>query len=1202
MTDETKKINPNMASENIINLVGIGTKVEDFESIKSGNQNYTLLKKGNSGFCEKMKSLLNNKIYAVKKLPIKKGALPKEIIRETTFLLESNNENIVKLYGYFQGMEKIEKLKSIYKDNIDQLYQQEKEDKKMYFLILEYVPNDSLDIYLKKCRSLNKIVPQDFVIKILKQLLEALKYLHSNKIMHRNIKLNNILLDENNNAKLTDFGISALHRDNMEEEDEENILLSKSTRVGRIDFVAPEILKGKMDFDYKVDIFCLGLTILCLVSKKHPIFLIEGKRNIIKNSIEKNIYDEHLINLINRMILENPLLRPNAREALDELIKIENYIKDPSEKNKKELNTTMPPENTFYLEGIGTKPEDFESVKSNDKEYTILGKGAFGYAEKMKSKLNNKLYAVKRLPVKKDISNDFIRETNIMLQLNHKNVVRFYGYFQGFEKIEKLKCIYNTDENDKNSPYQGEKEDKKMYFLVLDYVSNGNLDNYYWDHMKKKEIIEQDFIIKIFKQLLSGLKYLHEQGIMHRDIKLDNILLDENYNIKITDFGVSAIRSEEDNQNNINKIYANLVSNFTIIGPKRFVAPEILRHKKGMKDFDCKVDIFGLGLTILCLISKEFPISIENNKRIIKKDNIYEVYNEYLIKLVLKMIRFEPNERPSAFEALKELEKIEVYIKNPNNQQLKSCLDKLNETQNVNNSQNNSSNIQNNYPNNYQNNAQNNCQNNFSNNYSNNYQNNNQMQNNNPNNSIYNQTLQATNIQNNFCNVNNSIYNQQNNNNNYYANQTYGFYNNGNNNSCYYSNNYGNNNNSTMINPMNNINQYNNVRQIMGTPINTGPLANIQNNLYNPNYSPQNIDLFSPNNNLNNMFLRSNVTDTTLKLSPLSLSSNLTNSQNIQNTSLLCVLKVLYYCFKEKIEGIINMISYISDKNQDKNYTKNILSIINFMKNEPKNNYEISYLNTNIQIFRQQIAISIIPKFNGIEEIRPFDAYHELYINLCNESRKYNSYFEESKLLNINNIPGLDSFSSIIVQRLKYIAITTHSPFYNYFHFIFIETIKCPRCSLIHTFNIKDYFYLEIDASNPGNISNLIHNYFNKNELAFYTCNKCTANGKQIKNLYFLTKPKYLIFYFHGKMMMEKNLDDKIDLTQYSYPNMNNNEPNIYSLFAVIKKDNIVNNNFCAFIKDQNIWYFYNAQKIEKCDFVCFESMYPYLVIYKGEN
>jgi serine/threonine protein kinase len=471
-----------------------------------------------------MKSKLNNKIYTVKKLPVKKE-LPKELIRETTFLLKSNNEYIVKLYGYFQGIEKIEKLKNIYKNNKDKLYQNEKEDKKMYFLIMEYVSDDSLDDYLKKCRSNNQIVPQDFIIKILKQLLSVLDYLYSNSIMHRDIKLNTILLDQNNNIKIRDFGRSALHRDNIEDKDAENNLLSNSTRVGRTDFVAPEILMG-MEFDYKIDIFSLGLTMLCLVSKKHPIFLIGGKRSINMDLIDTNIYNEYLINLIKIMISENPLKRPSAREALYGLINIENYIKDPSEINEKKLNEIMLQENILFLQGIGTKPEDFESIKSKDKEYTILGHGNFGFAEKMRSKLNNKLYAIKRLPVKKDISQDFIRETNIMIQLNNKNVIKFYGYFQGYEKIEKLKYIYKTNENDKNSPYQGEKDDKKMYFLVLDFASNGSLKDYYEKYMKEKKPIEQEFIIKILFQLLSGLRYLHSVKIMHRDIKMDNILLD----------------------------------------------------------------------------------------------------------------------------------------------------------------------------------------------------------------------------------------------------------------------------------------------------------------------------------------------------------------------------------------------------------------------------------------------------------------------------------------------------------------------------------------------------------------------------------------------------------------------------------------------------------------------------------------------------
>ena len=62
MTDEIK----NILLENIKNLVGIGTKIEDFEPIKSENQNFTILGRDKFGYTEKMKSKLNNKVYAVK--------------------------------------------------------------------------------------------------------------------------------------------------------------------------------------------------------------------------------------------------------------------------------------------------------------------------------------------------------------------------------------------------------------------------------------------------------------------------------------------------------------------------------------------------------------------------------------------------------------------------------------------------------------------------------------------------------------------------------------------------------------------------------------------------------------------------------------------------------------------------------------------------------------------------------------------------------------------------------------------------------------------------------------------------------------------------------------------------------------------------------------------------------------------------------
>ena len=330
----------------------------------------------------------------------------------------------------------------------------------------------------------------------------------------------------------------------------------------------------------------------------------------------------------------------------------------------------MDPENTTNLVGIGVKQEDFESIKSNDKEYSFLGKGFFGYTEKMKSKLNNKIYAIKKLPIDIYLFKDFIRETSLMLQFNHANIVRLYGYFQGVEKIEKIKDIYKDSQNKR---YQKYTDDVKMYFLVLDYAPHGNLENYLIEHYDKGTATEQDFIFKILKQILEGLKYLKKNNIIHKDVKLDNILLDENYNIKISSLGISAVY----NDNNYTIQNNNLASNFAWGGPVQFVAPEILRHKVGMKcDFDYKVDIFSLGLIMLCLVSNTYPISFEKGKRKINKENTNKIYNEYLIGLIKRMCLQDQNIRPSVEEALEDLNKIEEYM---NIQQIKKYLDKKND-------------------------------------------------------------------------------------------------------------------------------------------------------------------------------------------------------------------------------------------------------------------------------------------------------------------------------------------------------------------------------------------------------------------------------------------------------------------------------------------------------------------------------------------
>ncbi|KAI7863792.1 kinase-like domain-containing protein [Spinellus fusiger] len=102
-------------------------------------------------------------------------------------------------------------------------------------------------------------LPECIILKIAKNCLEGLEYLHSKKIIHRDIKCENILMDEKGNVKLADFGLSTPIR--------------KTTRgqMGTLRWMAPELLGGQL-YDAKVDIWSLGISILEMIDKSPPYY------------------------------------------------------------------------------------------------------------------------------------------------------------------------------------------------------------------------------------------------------------------------------------------------------------------------------------------------------------------------------------------------------------------------------------------------------------------------------------------------------------------------------------------------------------------------------------------------------------------------------------------------------------------------------------------------------------------------------------------------------------------------------------------------------------------------------------------------------------------------------------------------------------------------------------------------------------------
>ena len=394
----------------------------------------------------------------------------------------------------------------------------------------------------------------------------------------------------------------------------------------------------------------------------------------------------------------------------------------------------------------------------------------------------------------------------------------------------------------------------------------------------------------------------------------------------------------------------------------------------------------------------------------------------------------------------------------------------------------------------------------------------------------------------------------------------------------------------------NNMFNNNNNKQMMVNPINPsfvqpkGP-----SNLYNPGYfiTPQ-YDLFKTNN--------FNMMNNNINANPMSLSMNVTMKKENQNSSLLSVLKILFYCFQDSIIGIINFINNISQYQKPNPLTISTLNVIKFMGNEPANDLEISNLNTNIQLYRNNIS-TVLPKLAGNYEITPFIVFHEIYTKISDDLKIYNNYFPSSVMNNLCNISGLDiDYFKQLYQKILTFQKTKQSPISDYFYYIMIDTIKCPLCSKYYYADINYSCFLEFDASYSGKVSDMIIGYIKVNSINnnYLTCNHCLAQYIGIKNLSFLARPKYLMIYFKGKVMGEKTIDDKIDLSQYCFPNTNNIGPNKYSLFAFIKKSNITKE-YNAFIKIGGIWYVYNTKKLVKSEVSDFIGVYPYIVVYKGE-
>ena len=237
----------------------------------------------------------NKYSYAMKKLKANNNSKDEDIKREIKLLQTLNHKYIVKYFTSFC-------------------------ENGFWYIIIQYINGKNLQVIVDQNIENKKYLEEKKIWKYLIQCLNGLLYLHNEKhIIHRDIKPDNIILDEADNIKISDFGISSLEGISIEE----TILNSKNKVLGPINFLAPEIILGQKH-SYLSDIYMLGLTFFKLASNKYYLQRdLEGKKikTNYTDQVIPSIYSDELKNFIMNLLQEKDK-RHNSEDALNEALKI----------------------------------------------------------------------------------------------------------------------------------------------------------------------------------------------------------------------------------------------------------------------------------------------------------------------------------------------------------------------------------------------------------------------------------------------------------------------------------------------------------------------------------------------------------------------------------------------------------------------------------------------------------------------------------------------------------------------------------------------------------------------------------------------------------------------------------------------------------------------------------------------------------------
>lgn len=280
---------------------------------------------------------------------------------------------------------------------------------------------------------------------------------------------------------------------------------------------------------------------------------------------------------------------------------------------------------------------------------STLGIGGAGEVYAIKNTKNNSMfaakYARKDLKVTQSKKLQLLqRERDTMEELNeHPNILSSLGLFK------KRKAISQKD-NFKTNDQQYGLHLTTAPFHLIEYCENGSFISY----LRNQEVLDESIVSYYTEQLISAVHFIHNKGYVHLDIKLDNILLDNYFNIRVSDFG-SALKVDDNPVIGIRR------------GTTKYMAPEVKCLQEGETFNAFKADMYSLGICLFLMLFKKFPlykdeieypwtINLFQSNEVLDncpfdcEQGIWEKLTPEIKRIIIALLNKDPDQRPTCEE------------------------------------------------------------------------------------------------------------------------------------------------------------------------------------------------------------------------------------------------------------------------------------------------------------------------------------------------------------------------------------------------------------------------------------------------------------------------------------------------------------------------------------------------------------------------